>query len=260
MKEIFLHDLRDAIFGGKFAVAFALMLVAFLVSLGMMSAEHANRMENHNESFSMPGRDLFWDKVFYWVEGNNNWNSDTITYPMGVVKEPEPLIFFSRGMDKQMRQSVEFFTTFPIVDITVKPDQEVNLIKLIFEAPDMLFMMKVLISLLAILFSFNMISAERERGTLKLLLSYGASRVAIFSGKFLGGLFAIWTAFTAAYLVYVLALTLVTPVELAGEVPARIGLIYLTSLLHIAIFYGIGSAVSVFFRRSAPSLIFSLFI
>ncbi len=260
MIEIFLHELRNSIFNGKLAVAFVLMLAAFLVSLGMMSQEYNNRLANYEDSFSLPGDQLFWNKFFYWeFEDGRSTSSDILTFPMGMVKRPEPLLFFSRGLDKQMRQSVEFVSTFPIVNITVKPDQEVNQLKLIFAAPDLLFIMKVLVSLLAILFAYNLVCVEREHGTLKVLLVSGASRASIFGGKYLGGLFSIWTAFSAAFLVYLLALVFLTPVNLQGEMPIRIGMIFLTSLLHIAVFFGIGAAVSAFFRNSAPALIISLF-
>ena len=260
MREIFRHELSDSIFSGRFLVAVLLMTATFLVSLGMMNIEYENRIKNYEESFSLPSNQLFWDRFFYWkFENGNTNNSDTITLPMGVVKKPEPLLFFARGLDKRMRQSVEFVATFPIVEITTKPDQEVNLLKTIFAAPDILFVVKVLVSLLAILFSFNLICQERERGTLKLMLVNNASRGSIFAGKFLGGMSSIWIAFTVAFLIYLLALLMFTPVTLQGEVPARIGMLYVTSLLYIAVFFSIGAAVSAFFRTSAPSLIISLF-
>lgn len=261
MKELFIHEIRNNLFSGKFVVGFFMMLIAFLISLGMMSQEFDNRMANFNDSLSLSPRELFWNKIFFWQFDNGNFNSsDTITYPMGLVKKPEQLLFFSRGLDTEMRQSVEMVATFPIIDITVKPDQEVNLMKQIFSAPDLLFIMKVLVSLLAILFSYNLIVEERERGTLKLLMVNGVGRASIFGGKFLGGMVSIWIAFSAAFLVYLLCLVLFTPVTLQGETPVRVGIIFLVSLLHIAIFFGIGAAVSVFFRKSAPALIVSLFI
>lgn len=260
MKELFLHELRNNLFSGKFIVAFSVMLIAFLISLGMMSQEFQSRMDNFNASMSLSGKDLFWNKFFfYWPEGGRPNSSDTITFPMGKVKKPEPFLYFARGMDEDMRQSVEFISTFPIVQLTVRPEQEPNLLKLLFTAPDMLFILKVLISLLAVLFAYNMISEERERGTLKLLLTCGASRSSIFSGKYLGGLFSMWLAFSTAFLVYLLALSFVSSIGFQGEVPIRILLIYLTSLLHIAVFFSMGVAVSVFVRHSAPALILSLF-
>lgn len=260
MREIFRHELSDTIFSGRFLVSVLLMATTFLISLGMMNFEYEKRMENYEESFSLPNNQLFWDRYFYWKSENGNVsNSDTITLPMGVVKKPEPLLYFARGMDKRMRQSVEFVATFPIVEITTKPDQEVNLLKSVFAAPDLLFLVKVLVSLLATLSSFNLICQERERGTLKLMLVNNASRGSIFAGKFLGGLVSIWLAFTAAFFVYLLGLMMFTPVTLAGELWLRTGLIYLTSLLYISVFFSIGAAISSFSRKSAPSLIISLF-
>lgn len=259
MRTLFIHELRNNLFGGKVAVAFILMTIAFFVSLGMMAQEYDNRLANYNESLSMPGQDLFWDKVWFWQEDGSTDNSDTITLPMGVVRKPEPLLFFCRGLDKRMRQSVEFMATFPIIDTTIKPDQETNLMKLVFTAPDLLFIVKVVVSLLAILFSYNLMVEEKERGTLKLLLVHGASRGSIFAGKFLGGLTSLWVAFAGAFLVYLLALVSLTPVSLGGEVPIRLVFIFFASLLHIAVFFGIGSAVSVFVRSSASALIVALF-
>ena len=261
MFELFFHELRDSLFGGRLAVAFLVMLVAFLISLGMMSQEYENRLENYQESMSLSADDLFYNKVVYWVhQSGATDDSDTLTYPMGKVKKPDPLLFFSRGMDVDMCKAVEFVATFPIIDITYRPLQDANLLKILFSAPDLLFVVKVLVSLLAILFAYNLICEERERGTLKLLLASGSSRTAIFAGKLLGGLLSIWLAFTAAFLVYLLSLSLLTPVSLQGEMLARILLIFLTSLLHIAVFFGIGALVSVFTRHSATALILALFL
>jgi ABC-type transport system involved in multi-copper enzyme maturation permease subunit len=261
MFEIFLHELRNNLFGGKSAVAFFVMLVAFLISLGMMSQVYQNRLENYQESLSLAANDLFYNKIVQWEAKNGDIeSSDTVTYPMGKVRKPEPLLFFSRGMDTKMGQAVEFLSTFPIIDITFRPQQDANLLKILFTAPDLAFVVKVLVSLLAILFAYNIICEERESGTLKLLLAGGASRTSILVGKFLGGLTSIWLAFTAAFLVYILAITFLTPLALQGETPVRILLIFLTSLLHIAVFFGIGVLVSVFTRNSAPALILALFL
>jgi ABC-type transport system involved in multi-copper enzyme maturation permease subunit len=260
MKELFAHEFQNNLFGGKFLISALLMVITFLISLGMMHQEYDARVDNYEASISMSGRDYFWDKTMFWADENNQSSSDTITLPMGVVKKPEPLLFISRGMDKQMRKSVEFMATFPIIDFTIKPDQEMNLLKTFFAAPDLLFIMKVLVSLLALLYGFDLICAEREKGTLKLLVVYSKSRTSIFAGKFFGALASIWLAFTVAYLVYVLALVTFVPLASQGEAALRLLFVYLTGLLHIAVFFSIGATISTFFRESAPSLIVSLFV
>ena len=260
MNQLFFHELRDNLQSGKFALAVVVMLIAFLISLGMMNQEYQGRLENYNASLALSGKDLFYNKIIYWEFSNGGFNSsDTLTFPMGKVRKPEPMLYFARGMDKMMRQSVEFFSTFPIIDVTVRPEQEANLFKTLFTAPDLLFMVQVLVSLLAMLFSYNLICEEKERGTLKLLLIAGHSRTVVFAGKFLGGLVSIWLAFSVCFLVYLTSLTFVTPFSLAGEIPMRILLIFLTSLLHITVFFCLGALISTITNKSAPALIVSLF-
>ena len=49
----------------------------------------------------------------------------------------------------------------------------------------------VLLSFMGILFTFDSISGEQERGTLRLMLSNSVSRSAVICGKFLGAFFTI---------------------------------------------------------------------
>jgi len=261
MKEILLTELRGNISSSKALVSFLLMLVAFLISLGMMSQEYQRRLDNYRMSQSIPAAELFWNKIFYWeFEDGGVTNSDNATMPLAKVKEPDPLIFFARGFDTEMRQGIDFFSTFPIIDLNKQPEQEKNLLHLLFSAPDLLFMVKVLVSLLAMLFAYDIICGERERGTLKLMMVAGASRGSIFSGKYFGGLISIWAAFSAAFIVYLLALSFLTPVSLNGSASPRIALIYLVSLLHIAVFFGFGAVISAFTRNSSSSLVLTLFV
>jgi len=261
MLELTAHEIRGNLVSGKMAAAFFLLLLALLISLGLMHQEYERRMDNFAESLSMPGHDLFFEWVWFWLpESGGVDNSNLITFPMGKVKRPDPLLYFSRGVDKQMRQSVEFIATFPIVQPTFTPEQESNLLRILFEAPDYQFVVKILASLLALLFSYNLICEERERGTLKLILVARSSRSSVFLGKFLGGFVALLLAFTAAFAAYALLLSFITPVQLTGEVPARIALIFASSLLYVSVFYTIGAAVSAFTRSSAPAFVLALFI
>ena len=53
------------------------------------------------------------------------------------------------------------------------------------------FVTAVLLSFMGILFTFDSISGEQERGTLRLMLSNSISRSAVICGKFLGAFFTI---------------------------------------------------------------------
>jgi len=260
MKELLFLELRSNLFSGRFAGACLLMVLAFLASLGMMYHEYGNLERNYVDSLSLKANELFFDNFWYWEhEDGRTDDSNTITWPMAKVKKPEPLLFLSMGTTRITSQSTEFINKFPIIETTTNAEQEANLIKILFPAPDLLLVVKVLVSLVALLFGYSIICGERERGTLKLVLVSGTSRSSTFIGKHLGGLVSIWLAFSVAFLVYLLALVLFTPVEFGGEIPIRIGLISLTGLLFIAVFYSLGVAISSFSRISASSLILALF-
>jgi hypothetical protein len=237
MKELLFLELRSNLYGGRFAGACLLMVLAFLISLGMMYHEYVNLEKNHVDSLSMKSNEMFFDNFWYWKheDGSTN-NSNTVTWPMAKVKKPEPLLILSRGTTPITSQAAEFISKFPIFETTTNPEQEANLFKTLFPAPDLLLVVKVLVSLVALLFGYSIICGEREGGTLKLVFASGASRSATFIGKHLGGLISVCSAFSVAFLVYILALVLFTPVEFTGEVPIRIGLIFLTSLLFISVF------------------------
>ena len=230
MRELFLHEIRQNLANGKFVAAFLLLAITFLISLGMMHQEYLARQENFNESMSLSARDYFYDRLFLWVfEGGGYSTDDTYTCPLGRVKPPSRLLHFCRGTDMEMRQSVEFANRIPIVETTIMPQQDPNLLK------------------------------ERENGTLKLLLANNASRTSIFFGKYFGNLVSLLAAFTLALLIYLLFLSMLNPSILTGEAPARIAVLYATSLLYMAVFLGIGFVVSSFSQRSGFSLVLSLF-
>lgn len=236
------------------------MVLAFLASLGMMYHEYGNLERNYVDSLSLKANELFFDNFWFWKHEDGRTDvSNTLTWPMAKVKKPEPLLFISRGTTRITSQSTEFLNKFPIIETTTNPEQEANLFKILFQAPDLLLVVKVLVSLVAVLFGYAVICGEREKGTLKLILVSDASRSSTFIGKFLGGLLTAWSAFSVAFIVYLLALVMFTPVEFAGEIPIRIGLVFLTSLLFIAVFYSLGVTISAFSRHSASSLILALF-
>ena len=261
MREVALKEIRGAIYGGKLLVAFLLLTIAFLISLGMMSQEYRKRQDNYVSSISLPARDLFWNITFYWLrdDGRVIFQNEA-TMPIAKIKPPDPLLFFARGFDTEMRRGVDFFSNWPILDVNKQPEQEKNLLYLLFTGPDLLFMIKLLASLLAMLLAYDIFCGEREGGTLKLMLVCGASRSSIFAGKYLGRLFSIAVAFSAAFILYLLAQSFAAPAGMSGDEPARVSLMYVASLLHIATFFGLGAVISAFTRESVSSLVLTLFL
>ena len=120
------------------------------------------------------------------------------------------------------------------------------------------FIIGYVLSLIALLFTFDAISHERERGTLRLMLANSIPRHTVLIGKFLGALISINIPFTLAVLVNLLMISTSSDVHLSAEAWARLGLIFFIALLYTSLFLALGLLVSARVQRSAVSLVILL--
>ena len=125
---------------------------------------------------------------------------------------------------------------------------------------DWVFIAGYVLSLVALLFTFDAISGERERGTLRLMLANSAPRHTVLIGKFIGALISIVIPFTLAMLMNLLVISTATDVHLNVESWRRLGIIFLITLLYSCLFLGLGLLVSSRVQRSAVSLVILLLI
>jgi ABC-type transport system involved in multi-copper enzyme maturation permease subunit len=79
---------------------------------------------------------------------------------------------------------------------------------ILFPRLDFLFIVTIVMSLLALLFSYDAVTGERERGTLRQMISNSVSRTTILLGKFLGGAASLLIPFLLALLAGVLCIHL----------------------------------------------------
>ena len=119
---------------------------------------------------------------------------------------------------------------------------------------DWMFALRVVLSLAAFVLCHDAICGERQRGTLKLLLSYPAPRWKVLVGKLL----AAWSCLAAPFLLgaatSLFVLAVFGGVRFAGQDLGKIGLVTLLCLWAIALFAAIALLVSSLSRESATSL------
>ena len=123
---------------------------------------------------------------------------------------------------------------------------------------DWAFIIAYVLSLVAILFSFDAISGERERGTLRLMLSNSIPRYTILIGKFFGAFISISIPFTLAALVNLLLISTSLDVHLTTQAWGRLATIFCIALLYTSLFLALGLLVSTRAQRSAVSLVILL--
>lgn len=137
--------------------------------------------------------------------------------------------------------------------------QSVNNLFRLFTNPDMLFVVKVILSFCAVLFAFDMISGEKETRTLSLSLSNNVGRTTVVLGKWIGGFASFITPFILMFLLGVVILQFSPDIAFIAEQRAKLGLLLLSSVLYLSFFFSLGMLISSLTHSSASSLVFSLF-
>lgn len=173
------------------------------------------------------------------------------------VVEPRSLSVFAKGLDENLDRGY----TVTAYD-GIQPHEwqtPVARIFSLFAPPDLLYIVKALLSLIALLFAYDAVSGEKESGTLKMVLSGSLSRGEFAAGKLLGGLAAVLLPF---FVLWVGMLILLATRPLLAFTPAefaRLGLMSLATVLYITTFFSLGILVSVLARTSAAALVVLLF-
>jgi ABC-type transport system involved in multi-copper enzyme maturation permease subunit len=109
---------------------------------------------------------------------------------------------------------------------------------------DWSFIIGIVMSFVAILFTFDSISGERERGTLALVMSNAVPKGVVLFGKFLGAFITLAIPMLLGMLLSLLIVNLSGSISLASGEWARIGFIVLISFFYVSIFIGLGLTIS----------------
>ena len=125
---------------------------------------------------------------------------------------------------------------------------------------DWVFIITYLLSFIPLLFTFDALSGERERGTLRLCLANPISRPALLVGKFLGTLITVLIPFVFAVLLNLAVISLDSWTQLGAADWGRLGMILLIASGYTSIFIAVGLMVSASTRDSRVSLVVLLIV
>lgn len=124
-----------------------------------------------------------------------------------------------------------------------------------FEVVDWTVIVRYVLSFLCIVLSYNAISGELERGTLRLVLANSLPRGSFLLGKFAAHLITLLVATALGSLISLLILVLGKVIELDLHIWQSYALFLLGTTFFIALFLLLGMGVSILARNSASSLI-----
>ena len=234
----------------RFALIFLLCCTLILVSTYTMLDKYKKRVKEHSGAVEIHKQELGE------AAGLQGW-SQAASSGYKLDKPPVALSVIAEGIEGAAGK-------FATINIVSTPALEGGVggdpMFAYFGTLDMIYIVKVVLSLVAILLTYDAISGEREQGTLKLALSNSVPRSTVLLSKCVGGYITLLLPFLVPTLISLLILTTSGSISFSGEEWIRLGLILLASLLYIGIFLMLGLLVSSRTNRSTTALMMLLFI
>ena len=255
------RELYDNLNSLRFALTTLLLLALMLTNAIGHLREHPERIQTYNETVakSLDLLSSHADDSLYKLAQQG---------PGKLYKKPSPLHFCAEGGERLLPNVIEggrpygYSTGIIGVWQLSYPDVHIDRKRL---GPDVTkvdwaFIIAYVLSLIALLFTFDSLSGEREHGTLRLMLANSVPRHTVLIGKFLGALISVSIPFTLAALMNLLIISTSSAVHLNMEAWGRLGIIFFIALLYTCFFLALGVLVSARVQRSAVSLVILLLI
>ena len=255
------RELSDNLNSLRFALAMVLLLGLMLTNAIVHLREHPERVRRYRENVSEHQNRIA-------AHAESSLYDLAQEGPGNLYKKPSDLRFCAEGGEAFMsdraqagyhRWSSDTLKSFWILAYPSATPNRDNVRPEVTKV-DWGFIIGYVLSLVALLFTFDSISGERERGTLRLTLSNAIPRHTVLIGKFLGAFISVSIPFILGVLVNLLVISTSSDVHLNAEAWGRLGIIFCVAVLYICLFLALGMLVSARVQRSAVSLVVLLLV
>ncbi len=233
LKNIIQKEILNNILSSRFLVTFLLLVIIVLATSVILTNDYVRKQDE----FSRRQNEL------------ENYLRDYAHFNRigGVIKPSQPpLAFYSLIRGISLEVNIEEFDNDPL--------------PVMFPLIDLTFVVTILLSLIALLFSYDAICGEKEEGTLKLMLSNNVSRAKILLGKTIGGTLTLLIPFTFSLGFSLIVILLNPRISWRGSDWGALGLIFFSAVLYITLFYCLGILISSRHKTGSSSIMTSLFV
>ena len=179
---------------------------------------------------------------------------------LGVARPPNPLSIFNVGLDKRLGNEIWISHGFVPTLWDAGTYKMTNPLLNLFSSIDIVFIFKVVLSLIALVFAYDAIAGERERGTLRLVVTHPVSRGQILLAKYISAMLCLLVPLLISLLLAVILLTTSIAISLSVGDFLLIGGIILSSIVYLSVFYLIGMLISAVTRRTGTALMLAMFV
>ena len=245
LKTLIRRELLDNLMTFRFAAVLLITLLLVVANTAVLIQDYEQRLESYNDAVKMHDARLQKAKTYS-------------TMYLFVDRPPNPLSIFNVGLDKRLGNLSGIWHGFVPTLWDAQMHGTDNPFIAFFSSIDIVFVFEVILSLMGLIFAYDAIAGERERGTLRLVLAQPIGRGQILLAKYISAMVCLLVPLILSLLLALLLLTRSMPLSTADFL--RIAGIVLTSFAYLSLFYLIGLLISVATRRTGTALMLAMFV
>ena len=236
MKDVWVvaeKEIRDYFTGKRFIALFAVVMILCIAGMVIGLSSYNNDLKSYKDYQDSRSTDQYFQQM---VADQQKLISDAETRGDSAETISQLKASLQAMMNPTMPSIMTIFNSIGVVFVTVG-------------------------ALLAIIMGFNLITREKESGTIKLLLTRPTYRDSVINGKAIAGIVTIVIVFGAAFLL-TMAIMLLYNVVPGTDDLVRITVFFLVAILYMTLFFGIALLISTVSPSSTVAILatISMFI
>ena len=237
-------ELREIIGTTKFAVTFGVCSVLILLAFYVGA---------RNYQVSQTEYEAAWAENIKQMEGLTDWQR----IDHRIFLPPQPLATLVSGISNDIGRTTEMRTLGELRSENSRFNEDP--IFAVFRFLDLEFIFSIVLSLFAILFAYDAINGEKERGTLRLSFANPVPRDKYILGKLVGAFLALGVPLLIPILVGFLMLPMLG-VPMNGSAWTRLAMVIFSGYLYLGVFLTMSVFVSALTEKSSNSFLLLLVI
>lgn len=241
------RELLDNLMTFRFAAAVFITLLLVVANTAVLIKDYERRLVSHNTETK---------KSQYYLEKNKTYSVGDIT----IDRPPNPLSIFNTGLDKRLGNKIwVYYGHVPTLWDADRHSSE-NPFMNILSSIDIVFIFGGVLSLLALIFAYDALAGEYERGTLRLVLTHSVGHGQILLAKYISAMLCLLVPTLMSLILAMILLTTSPSFSLSVSDFLHIVGIIFASIAYLSVFYLIGMLISAMTQRTSTALMLSMFV
>ena len=255
-KTILNHEFQNQLKSFKFLLVLVITLLVTLFCVFIQVKDFAERKEQYNQQIERKNKIINEARVFS-------------EFAVPIVIKPNPLSIFAKGYDEKLGNEIMIswknlpeFSRFDFMRSGKKSmnSNEKNPFLNIFTEFDVISIVMIILSILAIFVVADAISGEREKRTLQLVYTNPVKRAEFFTAKYLSNLAILLIPLLGIFLSATIMIVIQPFIQVEPDFYLRVLLIFIGCFLFISVFTLITLSISATTSSGSKSLIYGLLI